>query len=402
MRAFRHRDFRLVWTGAFLSFIGSWVQNVAQGWQVYALTHDAALLGVVTFCGSAPVFVFGLFAGTLTDMFNKRGILIAAQSLFGLGALFLAIASYYGFIQYWHIVAVALLFGLVGCVEMPTRQSLVSRVVTPEDLAEAIPVNAMTFNLARIIGPAIGAIILARSGPPLCYLANAISFIALIYAVIAIRADMSATQREPQPIGDLITEGMLYTLRDVRLKTLFILEAATSAFGLFYLTLMPAIVTEQLGMTGDAQKHGIGQAFTAIGFGAIFGLFVILRLSKLPIKATIIKCAMTLIGVTLLGISSTHSPFLAYALFAVMGMSTIAQFNVTNTLFQMLSPDRLRGRVLSMHIWALSGLGPFGTLSAGYIARSLGIPTTLQIGSGLVLAFSAWGWIFGRRLDGVS
>lgn len=401
MRAFRHRDFRLLWTGAFLSFIGSWVQIVAQGWHVYALTHDAALLGIVTFCGSAPVFIFGLFAGTLTDMYNKRGILIAAQTLFGLGALFLAVATHWGFIQYWHIVAVALLFGLVGCVETPTRQSLVSRVVPPEDLAQAIPLNAMTFNLARVIGPAIGAIILAGSGPMYCYLANSISYIALIYAVVLIKADTSATQTEPQPIKDLITEGMLYTLREARLKMLFLLEASTSAFGLFYLALMPAIVQEQLGLKGDAAKQGLGHAFTCIGIGAIAGLLLVLKFSDRPIKGTIIMTAMTVMGLTLLGIGFTSSPLVAYGLFGCMGLATVAQFNVTNTAFQMLSPDRLRGRVLSMHIWALSGLGPIGTLMAGYLARSAGIPATLRLGSACILAVAGMGWIFKRVLEGV-
>lgn len=397
MRAFRHRDFRLLWTGAFLSFVGSWIQIVAQSWQVYDLTHDKALLGIVAFCGSAPVSIFGPFAGAISDTFNKRGILVAAQLIFGLGALYLSIASYFHFIRYWHIVAVALLFGFVGCVETPTRQSLVSRVVPPEDLVAAIPINGMTFNLARVVGPAIAGFMLAASGPTFCYLANAVSYLALVYAVLAIRADTSAVKSEIQPIKDLLLEGMRYTYRDIRLRTLFILEASTSMFALIYLALMPAIVEDLLKL-GERE---LGFCYTCIGLGAIVGLLLVSAYSDLPIKASLIRWSMTVIGLALWGLGSTVSPMAAYILLAIMGFGTIAQFNLTNTLFQTLSPDRLRGRVLSMHVWALSGLGPIGTIAAGYLARAAGIPITLKVGSACLLAVTVWGWLFRRGLANV-
>lgn len=397
MRAFRHRDFRFLWAGAFLSFIGSWIQIVAQGWHVNSLTHDAALLGLVSFCGSAPVFFLGPIAGVLSDMFNKRVTLVIAQTLFGLGAAFLAYVTFEHSVRYWHIVAVALLFGLVGSIEMPTRQSLVSRTVPQEDLAAAIPINAMTFNLARVFGPSIGGWLLAAFGPAICYLANAISYIALIYAVVAIRGNTKAADSEPQPIKDLLVEGVLYTFRDIRLKTLFVLECSTSMFALIYLALMPAIAQDMLGL----DKRGLGNCYTFVGVGAIAGLLLVSRLSDLPIKANIIRIAMTLLGLGLWGLGSTVTPWVAYSVFVVLGMASVAQFNVTNTLFQLLSPDRLRGRVLSMHIWALSGLGPFGTLMGGYLARSTSIPVTLKVGGTLILGAATWGWLFRRGLAGV-
>ncbi len=397
MRAFRYRDFRLLWTGAFLSFIGSWIQGVAQGWHVNDLTHDAAILGLVSFCGSAPVAVFGIFAGTLTDTFNKRTILVIAQSLFGLGALFLFIATEQGFVRYWHIMSVALLFGLVGCVEMPTRQSLVGKTVPPEELAAAIPINAMTFNLARVVGPAIGGMMLASLGPGWCYFANAVSYLALIAAVVAIRADTRPAARDPQPIKDLILEGMLFTMRDIRLRTLFILEACTSAFGLIYLALLPAVATDILHM----DKPHLGYCYTWIGIGAVSALLTVSRLAYYPIKANLIRIGMTLVGLGMWGLGSTTSPIVAYALFALMGLATVSQFNVTNALFQTLSPERLRGRVLSMHIWALSGIGPFGTLLGGYLAKQTSISLTLKVGGWLILAVALWGWTFRRGLEGV-
>jgi MFS family permease len=165
MRALRHRDFLVLWLGALLSFAGSWVQSVAQGWQVNDLTHDASKVALVAFAGNAPIAIFGPFAGTISDTLNKRTVLVIAQGLYGFGAFYLGIRAYSGLITFWDIFAVALLFGMVGCVENPTRQSLVSRCVPPEDLAAAIPINAMTFNIARIAGSAVGGLLLAHFGP---------------------------------------------------------------------------------------------------------------------------------------------------------------------------------------------------------------------------------------------
>ena len=223
MRAFRHRDFRLLWFGAFLSFSGSWIQTTAQGWLVYQLTGDPTMLGLVVFCNQIPVSLIGPFAGALADTMNRRVVLVCCLLTFSLGSSFLAAAIHYGFIQYWHIILVATIGGIAGAVEMPTRQSIVSRVVPVEDLPSAIPLNALTFNIPRVVGPAVGMYIYALFGPQLCYLINAISFFALVFAVLAIRADLRATEREPQPIVDLVMEGVRYTFLNPRLKRLFIL-----------------------------------------------------------------------------------------------------------------------------------------------------------------------------------
>ena len=273
VRVLRFPDFRLLWIGAFLSFTGSWVQNVAQGYYVYNLTHDARKLALVTFCWSMPVLFFGLFAGSFSDRFNKRTVLIWTQVFFTCTALYLAIATYFGFILYWEIVLVSFLNGLVSSIEMPTRQSIVSRVVPIEELAAAVPVNAMTFNVARILGPAIGALILNQVGVSACYFVNAISFFALVWAGWAIKSDLSPTETEHGPLVDLVFEGALYTFRDRRLRTLFFLESLTACFGLAYLPLIPAYVQDVLRFPNP--KPGIGHAYTAVGVGAIVGLIIV-------------------------------------------------------------------------------------------------------------------------------
>lgn len=422
-RVFRYRDFRLLWFGAFFSFTGSWIQNVAQGMLVYELTGDEAKLALVTFCGMAPAAVLGPFAGTLADTFNKRNILIATQALMATGALSLATAAYFGFIAYWHILMVALTFGVVGCFEMPTRQSILGKVVPPEEISAAVPLNALTFNVARIIGPGIGAILYTQVGPQMCYAINGFSYLGLISAAMLIRADLRPIAREPQPILDLMLEGMRYTFKDMRLRTLFVMEGIVSAFGIAYLALMPAfarqLVELQYGagfaalsseQVREASSKLVGGAMTSVGVGAILGLLITTAVAHLPGKARLIQIAMSSLAVGLLIIPFARTPWVAFPLFAVLGGSSIIQFNTTNSLFQLLSPERLRGRVISMHVWAISGIGPFGMLLFGWIARETkgdprssfqGVPLIMLLGGICVAVGLLWSYRNRRHLEGV-
>lgn len=387
MRAFRHRDFRLLWTGAFLSFLGSWIQNVAQGWLVYELTHKESMLALVTFFQSVPVSVLGPVAGAVSDMFNKRTLLVICQLIFGCSAIFLTVATYYGFIQYWHILAIALINGLTSTIEMPTRQTIVSRVVPPEDLSSAIPLQAMTFNSARLLGPAIGGMLLAKYGPSMCYGINGLSYLALVFGVLAIRADLRAMKHETQPIKDLVLEGMRFTWRDKRLRTLFLMEAIVSSFGLFYIAQMPAIAKKTLQLNED----GLGWAYSMVGCGAITGLLLLTMYGDKIGRALMVRIAMTGFAVGLLLMSVARSTHIAFPAFVILGFSAIVQFNITNTLFQVIAPERLRGRVLAMHLWALSGMAPLGTLALGYVAQA-SIPIAFVVAGVIVLFGAAWSW----------
>lgn len=372
-----YRDFRLLWIGAFVSFSGSWVSQVARGFFVFRLTGDESKLGLINFAWSMPVCIFGLVAGSATDMFNKRTVLVIAQLILGLTAIFLAIAIWVGFIQYWMIVLVALINGFVSTIEMPTRQSVVSNVVPPSVLPAAVPVNAMTFNVARVMGPALAGLVLAYMGTTSCFLVDGITYLAIIWAVVAIRADLSAKAREPQPLADLITEGAIYTWRDRRLRSLFILEALTAAVGLCFLPLLPAFVQQVMhqgvvfvhGHRVDLLQHNLGWAYIPVGLGSIAALLLITSVADSDRKALIIRGSMLMLGVALPLLSLASSPFFAYPLLAIAGGAIIMQFNTTNTLFQMLSPERLRGRVLAMHIWAVNGISPFGVLALGWLAE---------------------------------
>ncbi|HWA84046.1 MAG TPA: MFS transporter, partial [Fimbriimonadaceae bacterium] len=366
----------------------------------------ASLLGLVIFCASVPTSVLGPIAGTLADTFNRRTLLVVTQAIFAAGAFYLAAATYLHFVTYEQIVVVALILGVVSTVEQPARQSTVSACVPAEDLPLAIPINAMTFNLSRLVGPAIGGLLLVAVGPAACYFVNGVSFFALIFSALAIRSDLSPRQREAQPIKDLLIEGALYTYRDRRLRTLFALESIVSIFGLTYITQMPTIVDRMLHRAGDPRlgthdKFILSTGYIVIGVGAIIALSIIMQLAERRVRGIMIRTAMTCLAVALIALGFTRNEFAAYPLFAILGMCAITHFNITNTLFQTIAPPRLRGRVLAMHIWALNGLGPFGVLTFGYIADGFGMPFALQAGGVVVLLGALWSWVNGRGLQGV-
>lgn len=404
-RSLRHRDFRLLWLGAFFSFTGSWIQNLAQGWVIFEITHSYSQLGLITFLGMAPISILGPFAGTLADTLDRRKLLIAAQGTFAVCALTVAfsIPRVSDGVLIYMLYTVALINGIVGAFEMPARQSVISKVVPPEDLPAAVPINAMTFNLARVIGPAIGGLVLANFGAYACYLINGFSYAFLILAALAIRADLRAEQREPQPIMDLLFEGMKFTFRDPRLKTLFIMETIVSAFGLVYLSQMAAFAKDVLKLG----EHGLGFALTCIGIGAIMGLLFTAAMADSKRKGTIIGSAMFSMAVALILLSFVRG-WPVFILFIVAGASTMMQFNTTNALFQTLSPPRLRGRVIAMHVWALAGMSPFGALLFGWLANVTrsdnpnsvtgGLPLIILLGGCAVMLGAIWGYSVRDRL----
>lgn len=373
-------DFRYYWIGAFVSFSGSWIQRIAEGYFVFQLTGDESKLAFVSFSTSIPIFFLGFAAGSIADSVDRKKLLVIAQLLYFLGAIYLAFATWHHTITYGQILAIAFLTGIVATVEMPARQSIVSQVVPPQDLSTAIPITAMTFNAARIVGPAIGTWLLSMFGVAMCYFMNGISFLALIWVVLAISVSLKPIPRPKEPVKDVIFEGARYTLKDVRLRTLFILETISGVTALFYISILPAITGEGLGLDHIGQgaaKAGLGIATTCIGFGAIVGLFLATRWSRTEKRHLIIKGSITLMGFSLIALSFIREPLMAYPIFACMGAGTLLQYNTTNALFQILAPEERRGRVLAMHIWTLNGLSPIGAILFGWIARiSHSWPTT--------------------------
>lgn len=380
LRALRHPDFRLLWIGALFSFTGSQIQSVAQGYYVYEMTNDKSKLALVMFFWALPVMVLAPFSGAVADRLNRKTVLAWSQVLLMMSSAALAIAFYTHTLQFWHIYVTAFIGGIIQNFEAPARQSIVRTVVGEEDLSSAIPMQAMTFNLARIAGPALGGVLASFGGAGICFAINSFSFLALIFAAILIKADLRPTQLESSSIQDLLLDGIRFTFRHKSLRVLFLMEAATSVFGMFYLSQMPAIAKSMLGL----DQAGLGICNSFIGAGALIGLGFVSTLSQKPIKPLLVRIAMLSFAFAMMLLGFVNKPIFAYPIFMLMGASAIMQFNVTNTLFQLMAPDRLRGRVIAMHLWAISGLSPIGIYAFGQIAEKQSLNIALWIGAGLL------------------
>lgn len=396
-RVFRHRDFRIMWIGAFLSFVGSWIQNVGQGFLVYDITGSKEKLALISFCGMIPVTFLGPFGGSIVDKLDKKKLLVWTQILLALGAfiVYFAYREMGRQMPIWILIFVALLGGIVSCFEMPVRQLVIASTVPREDLPIAIPFQGLTFNLARVVGPAIGGFLLAHIGVEACYLVNGLSFAALIFAGLAIKTQLESKDAPHAASGDLMKEGYLYTMHDPRLKAVFLLETGVSLFGLFYLAQLPALAKDVLNLG----ERGVGDVYTAVGIGSIFALILTAKTADLHIKGYLVRGAITAMAIGLLLLGLVKSVWLAYPVLVLLGMSSVTLFNTCNSLFQLIAPERLRGRVLSMHIWALSGVGPLGVYPFGWLAQQTSLQFALILSSVLMIALSVAGWLIRYPLE---
>ncbi|MCS7208865.1 MAG: MFS transporter [Fimbriimonadales bacterium] len=367
-RAMRSPAFRRYWVGAFLSFVGSWIQNVAQSWLVYDLTRSEFLLGVVGFVQGLPMLFLAPVGGALSDRWNRRRILLMTQSLFALSALALAILAYTGLIRYEHILALALFNGIVLAVDLPTRQSLVAHLVHREDLANGIALNAAAFHTARILGPALGGLLLEWAGAAPCFLINALSFSAILLALATIRVQSAHDGRTNGGLLQSLREGVEFVRARRGLLMLWINVLVLSMFGLSYLVLMPVFAEEVL----QIGKTGLGQMYTFAGIGSLMGLLLTARLAGEVPRGWLIIGAANGFAWSVIGFAFTNSPWLAKGLLTLAGMFGIIQLVSTNTALQTAAPDYLRGRVVSLHTWAINAPAPFAALLIGKLAQLWG------------------------------
>ena len=371
----RSPAFRRYWVGAFLSFVGSWVQNVAQSWLVYELTRSEFLLGVVGFASGVPMLFLAPIGGALADRWNRRNILLITQSLFALSAFALAALTYAGAIRYEYIVALALLNGLVLTVDLPTRQSLVAHLVPRADLANGIALNAAAFHTARILGPALGGLLLEWVGAAPCFLVNALSFSAILLALLSLRIQSSTDGRAPTGILHSLREGVAFVRARRGLMLLWLNVLILSTFGLSYLVLLPVFAAEVL----QVGKTGLGQLYTVAGIGSLAGLLLTARLSGEVPRGWLVIVAANVFAWSVIGFALTTHPLLAKGLLMLAGMFGVMQLVSTNTALQTAAPDYLRGRVVSLHTWAINAPAPFASLLIGKLAQLWGAPTAVAV-----------------------
>ena len=388
-RALRHRNYRLYSCGQIISLSGSWLQNLAQGWLVFELTHSPFWLGLVGFLNFLPLSFFALIGGSIADRFSKRQLLLALQIPVMLLAFIFAVLIWTDTITVGWICALVLGFGIINAFDIPTRQAFAIELVGKNDLANALALNSATFNTARLLGPAIGGIIIATLGVGWCLFINGLSYLAAIWALVAMRFEKPPVKKSaPLPLRNSIREILLYVRRTPRVFSLLMLVGVITIFGWSFWILIPAFAGQVL--NGGAVE--LGKLLSAGGFGALgSALFVAgfnhrISLRHLLFAGVIIFVA----GVTLFALSKNF--FLSLAAMAVAGFGIILFYINANSSLQRRVPNHLRGRMMGVYAFAFGGLSPFGNLLIGFVAERIGAPLAVIGGAGIcaVMAFSVF------------
>jgi MFS family permease len=374
--ALRSRNYRLFFAGQGISLIGTWMTQIATVWLVYHLTNSALMLGIVGFTSQIPSFLLTPFGGVFVDRYDPRRILIGTQILAMVQSLTLAALALSGVVQIWHLLALSLFQGIVNAIDAPARQVFAIELVEHrEDLPNAIAINSTMFNGARLIGPAIGGLLIAKVGEGYCFLIDGISYIAVIIALLAMKF-----QPKKLPVNNTnpLTEikvGFNYAFRSPPIRAILVMAAIVSLMGMQYVTLTPIFASQIL--QGNAQTLGFLMA--ASGVGALSGSIYLIT------KKTVIGLGkLIIIGPVILGVGLilfSLSRFLPLSLLAMLaiGLGTILQVAAGNTVLQTIVDDDKRGRVMSLYTMSFLGIIPFGSLLGGTLAEHIGATDTLII-----------------------
>jgi MFS family permease len=391
-RALRHRDFRLLWAGQLVSLSGTWMQSVAQGWLVLRITDSVFYLGLVGFCSYLPVMLLALVGGVAADRLPRRKALLWTQAAAMALALVLAGLTWFDLVRVWHVALLALGLGTVSAFDIPIRQSFLQELVGRDDLQNAIALNSMAFNSARLAGPSLAGLVVAVWGEAVCFLLNALSFSAVLGSLFLMRTESAVPVRqEGRSWAGGIREVLAYARRTPQVRVILTLVALSSVFGMPYSILMPAFARDVLG--GGSRE--LGFLMGSSGLGAIVGAFLLAGRRSTRHAGRIVAVSMAVFGMSLVALSASRSFALSLAILVVAGAGMIVQMATSNTFLQLLAPPSLRGRIVSLYMMSFIGMAPLGSLLSGVVARALGTPWTVGLG-GAVLVVSAA--VFGLRL----
>ncbi len=390
LRALRHRNFQLFFSGQLISLIGTWMQTVAQAWLVYRLTNSALLLGSVGFASQIPVFLVAPFGGITADRVNRQRLVIATQTAAMILAGILAFLTLSGRVHVWHIFVLAALLGVVNAFDIPGRQSFLVDMVGKEDLMNAIALNSSMFNGARVIGPAVAGILVAKIGEGWCFAANALSYIAVIVGLSLMRVHCAPRSSQHSPLEDII-EGFRWVNQTKVIRALLLLLGLVSLVGMPYTVLMPIFADKIL----HGGARGLGILMGATGVGALFGALTLAAKTGVQGLGRWVTFACASFGVSLFLFSFSTHFWLSATLLLPAGYSMMLQMACSNTLVQTMVPDHLRGRVMSVYSMMFMGMAPFGAFFGGALAHRIGAPITVAIGSVACVLGAIW---FGRSL----
>jgi MFS family permease len=386
-RALAHRNFRLFFTGQGMSLIGTWLQQVAMGWLVYRLTNSAWLLGVVAFCANVGILLFSNVAGVLADRIDRRRGLLTTQTLMLVQAIVLAVLVAFGWIQTWHLIVLALWLGTCSAFDTPLRQSMYVHFIADRgDLGNAIALNSMLVNTARVVGPAIAGLLLAVTSEAACFALNALSFVAVIVAISKMEWPSDIRPRVASGWWASWMEGVRYAHGLKPVRALLVLVAALAWTIAPYSSLMPVYAKDIYG----GGPHTLGYLLSAAGVGALVSTLHLAHRATVRGLGRIIMFAVATSGAALATFAYIRIFPLALLLMVLVGGGTILAAASTNTILQTIVDDRLRGRVASFYTLAFLGVAPLGNLAAGAIAGVMGVPFTFALNGVVAVLAALW------------
>jgi len=392
LRAFRHRNYRLVFCGQSLAVLGNWIQYLAMTWLVYRLTGSALLLGVIGFASQVGILVLAPFAGLWADRFDRRKLLLATQFAAMVPGFALAALAWTNVVEFWHVVVLASLFGIVMAIEVPVRQTFTpSLVPAREDLPSAIAFNAMMQNGGRMLGPTIAGVLIATSGEAICFFLNGVSKLAAVATLMMIVVAPHAHAAAPSSAWSSLKEGVAYTWNSVPLRWLLPVVALVTFMASPYQTLMPIFAAEIF--KGGADTLGV--LIGAAGAGGIAAMLVLASREDVRGLMAWIAASALAAGVALAVFSYSTSFILSLAMIAIVGFAALTVAMGVSTIIQTIVEDGMRGRVMGLFTVSFMGMFPLGSLAAGAVADWIGPHHTLATGGVVCVLVAIWLW---RRL----
>lgn len=389
-RALRHRNYRLFFGGQTISLVGTWITRIATSWLVYRLTKSALLLGIVGFAGQIPLLILGPLGGVVGDRWDRHRILVWTQVLSALQSLALAILAF-THITVVEIIVLQIAQGIINAFDTPARQAFVVEMVEDrDDLPNAIALNSAMFNGSRIIGPSIGGIMIAALGEGWCFMADAISYVAVILSLLAMRFTRAPRKRPESQVIDELRAGFQYVARFTPVRSLLLIVTLVSIFGTPYIVLMPAIASSVL----HGGPHTLGILMASSGVGALVGTFYLASRHTVVGLGKVIVIATAGLSTGLIAFAFTRTLAIAILVIPIVGAGMMLQAASANTILQTVVEEHMRGRVMAFYSMAVLGAMPIGSLISGILADRIGAQNTIIAGAVVCFAGSVY---FGFR-----
>ncbi len=391
-RALANKNYRFFFIGQSISLVGTWMQQVAMSWLVYRLTGSALWLGLIGFLGQAPAFFLTPFAGVLADRYKRHRILMTTQILAMSQAIILFALVITDIVALWHIIVLSILFGLINAFDIPARHAFTIEMIDKkEDLSNAIALNSSMVNLARLIGPSVAGIIIASAGEDLCFLLNALSYIAVIIALFMMKINGQPSALKQVSVLAHLREGFSYAFGFPPIRYILFLLGLVSLMGVPYQVLMP-VFAKEIFRGGPAT---LGFLMSMAGIGALIGAVYLAGRKTVLGLGKIIGIAAIVFGAGLIFFAWSTHLWVSFMIVCVAGFAMMVQMAASNTVLQTVVEEDKRGRVMSFYTMAFMGTAPFGSLIAGGLAHKIGAPSTLMVGG---ICCVAGGIAFLRKL----